>query len=101
MMNDFETTINTLEQLKGKLIEEHLIDILTNENKDSRYTIAINNAISAINKQVSMDVEVDPYFYGENYHCPHCRKHIGADYNNLKDLNYCNRCGQKITMKKQ
>lgn len=98
---NFEITINTLEQLKNKLFEEHLIDIITNENEDNRYTIAINNAISAINKQKSINTIVDPYFYGENYQCPYCGKHIGSDYNNLKDINYCARCGQRITIKKQ
>ena len=60
----------------------------------------VDHVKDAINKQVSMDIIVDPYFYGVNYHCPHCGNYIGADHNNLKDINYCNRCGQKITVKK-
>lgn len=54
-----------------------------------------------INKQIAQDTIIDPYFYGENYHCPYCGKHIGSDYNNLKEVNYCDRCGQRITVKKQ
>lgn len=61
----------------------------------------VDHVKDTINKQVSMDIIVDPYFYGENYYCPHCGSYIGADHNNLKDVNYCNRCGQKLTMKKQ
>jgi DNA-directed RNA polymerase subunit RPC12/RpoP len=100
-MNDYETTINTLKQLKNKLIEEHLIDILKNENEDNRYTIAIDNAICAINKEISIGVKQVPYFYGVNYHCSNCGNHIGAKHDDFRDVNYCTKRGQKITIKEQ
>lgn len=53
----------------------------------------------AINKQVTKNVIVDKYFYGENYYCPCCRNYLGADHNDLKDVKYCDKCGQKINIK--
>ena len=41
-------------------------------------------------------VVVVKYFYGESYYCPHCNKHLGTDYDDLSDFNYCPKCGQLL-----
>ena len=46
--------------------------------------------------QIKKDVVVSPYFYGDNFYCPSCNKHLGADYNDLDDMNYCPKCGQPL-----
>lgn len=60
----------------------------------------VDGVKEAIDKQVAEDIVVEKYFYGENYYCPCCRKYLGADHNDFKDINYCDRCGQKIAIKK-
>ena len=59
----------------------------------------VNHVKEAINKQVTKDIIAEKYFYGENYYCPYCKKYLGADHNNLKDVKYCDKCGQKINIK--
>ena len=58
----------------------------------------VNHVKEVIDKQEAEDVIVEKYFYGENYYCPCCRKYLGADHNDLKNVSYCDRCGQKITI---
>lgn len=53
----------------------------------------------AINKQVPQNVVVEPYFYGENYYCPSCRGYLGGDHNDLRDIKFCVKCGQRIIIK--
>lgn len=36
------------------------------------------------------------YFYGETYYCPHCNKDLGNNGDDLKDFNYCPKCGQML-----
>ena len=48
---------------------------------------------------MTKDIIAEKYFYGENYYCPYCKKYLGADHNNLKDVKYCDKCGQKINIK--
>ena len=50
-----------------------------------------------IDKQIGLTLSVVPYFYGETYYCPSCGRYIGSDSSNLKDVNFCSNCGQKIT----
>lgn len=59
----------------------------------------VDHVKEAINKQVIKDIIAEKYFYGENYYCPYCKKYLGADHNNLKDVKYCDKCGQKINIK--
>lgn len=47
-------------------------------------------------KQDVKKVIVKPYFYGENYYCPSCRKHLGDDCDDFKEVNYCSKCGQAL-----
>lgn len=47
-MSEFETTINTLEQLFIKISDKHYGDIEYLEDEDGRYTIAINNALQVL-----------------------------------------------------
>ena len=59
----------------------------------------VDHVKEAINKQVTKDIIAEKYFYGDNYYCPYCKKYLGADHNNLKDVKYCDKCGQKINIK--
>ena len=61
----------------------------------------VDHVKEAIDKQVIKDVIAEKYFYGENYYCPCCRNYLGADHNNLKDVKYCDKCGQKINIKQK
>lgn len=47
-MDIFETTINTLEQLKRLINNEDWTEINLLEVEDNRYTIALNSAISGL-----------------------------------------------------
>lgn len=49
-MNNLETTLNTLTQLNEYIHKENWTDIQANEYEDSRYSIAIDKAVSAINR---------------------------------------------------
>lgn len=42
------------------------------------------------------NVVVEKYFYGEKFYCPSCGKHLGSDYDDLNDMNYCQKCGQAL-----
>ena len=61
----------------------------------------VDHVKETIDKQVTKDVIAEKYFYGENYYCPCCKNYLGADHNNLKDVKYCDKCGQKINIKQQ
>ena len=61
----------------------------------------VDHVKEAFDKQVTKDIITEKYFYGENYYCPYCKKYLGADHNNLKDVKYCDKCGQKINKKQQ
>ena len=50
----------------------------------------------AIDKQIGFPPIIEKYFYGEIYYCPSCRRYISSDSNDLKDMNFCSNCGQKI-----
>ena len=50
----------------------------------------------AIDKQIGLTLNVVPYFYGERYYCPSCGRYICSDKSDLKDVNFCSNCGQKI-----
>ena len=50
----------------------------------------------AIDKQIGFPPIIEKYFYGEIYYCPSCRRYISGDSNDLKDMNFCSNCGQKI-----
>ena len=47
-------------------------------------------------KQNKKKVVVEKYFCGEIYYCPSCQKHLGYDYNNFSDVNFCSKCGQQL-----
>lgn len=59
-MNKYETIINTLNQLRRYIYEEQLDYIQRNEDEDNRYTVAINNAVLALNalKQICWERDV-------------------------------------------
>lgn len=48
--------------------------------------------------QVKKNVVVEEYFYGKNLYCPSCGKHLGFDYSDINDINYCSKCGQPLNM---
>ena len=50
----------------------------------------------AIDKQIGLPLIIEEYFYGKIYYCPSCRKYISSDSHDLKDMNFCSNCGQKI-----
>ena len=58
-MNKFETTINTLHQLKKLINKEHWSEIQRLEREDDRYTIALVGAISCINSLEQIRWESD------------------------------------------
>lgn len=41
-------------------------------------------------------VIVEKYFYGEIYRCPSCYKRLGADHEDMKDVNFCSKCGRAL-----
>ena len=49
-MSEYETTLNTLEQLEYKMNRGHWIDIEFLEEEDERYSIALRKAIEAIER---------------------------------------------------
>ena len=49
-MSEYETTLNTLEQLIYKMNRSHWADIEILEDEDSRYSIALREAIEAIER---------------------------------------------------
>lgn len=49
-MSEYETTLNTLEQLIYKMSRSHWADIEILEDEDSRYSIALSNAVEAIKR---------------------------------------------------
>lgn len=49
-MSEYETTLNTLEQLEYKMNRGHWTDIELLEEEDSRYSIALGKAIKAIER---------------------------------------------------
>ena len=49
-MSEYETTLNTLEQLQYKMNRGHWMDIEFLEDEDSRYSIALGKAIEAIKR---------------------------------------------------
>lgn len=52
-------------------------------------------------KQVKKDVVAEQYFYGRIFYCPSCHKHLGANYDDLSDVNYCSKCGQLLSWSKR
>ena len=49
-MSEYETILNTLEQLIYKMNRSHWADIEILEDEDSRYSIALRKAIEAIER---------------------------------------------------
>lgn len=41
-------------------------------------------------------VIVKPYFYGLEFYCPSCNKHLGYDHDHMEDVNFCSKCGQPL-----
>lgn len=38
----------------------------------------------------------ESYFYGYEFYCPSCKNHLGSDYDELEEINFCSRCGQPL-----
>ena len=57
-------------------------------------TEALQMACEALEKQIPKKVVSQPYFYGQELHCPSCDFLIGWEYEIDKD--YCRKCGQKL-----
>ncbi|MBQ8796146.1 MAG: hypothetical protein IJZ54_06955 [Clostridia bacterium] len=85
------TASEAIEWLKG--IEKNYIHG-GDEFFDNARKIAISTAISALEKQIPKEVISQPYFYGQELHCPFCNFLIGWEYEIDKD--YCRKCGQKL-----
>ena len=46
-------------------------------------------------------VIVKPYFYGLEFYCPSCNKHLGYDHDTHEDVNFCSKCGQPLEWEKK
>lgn len=51
-------------------------------------------------KDIKKKVVVEKYFYGKVFYCPSCGKHLGYDCTNIRDMNYCQKCGQALEFEK-
>lgn len=62
-------------------------------NKEVRQALDI--AIEAVKKQGPKKPKAEPYFYGINYRCANCDKHIALPIAYPKPP-YCPHCGQAV-----
>lgn len=124
-MSEFETTINTLNQLNQKIYKEHWDDIRLLEDEDDRYTIALIKAISILGvfEQIrwerdvaisqleelglSLGQKVDHVKEAIDKATPMKLKEVKGMYDITKPVcprcgddlfgEYCSECGQKLT----
>ena len=65
------------------------------ESFDEKRKTAINNAISALEKQIPKKPIEDGY-YGEQCVCPNCGSNVINEADNDCQFNYCYHCGQAL-----
>ncbi len=88
------SALKVLEQVRW----ERDVDISQLEELGLSLGQKVDHVKEVVNKQTPQNIAVESYFYGENYYCPSCNKHIGGSHNDLKDVNFCEKCGQRITI---
>lgn len=67
-------------------VKELFIDRLT-----SLFDDAFNDQ-----QKTAKKVIITPYFYGHYYNCPFCNKELGTNFDDLRDVNFCSKCGQLL-----
>lgn len=77
-----------------KRIREHTSVHLRKEPHAVHITEALQLACTALEKQIPKKVIPQPYFYGQELHCPSCDYLIGWEYE--RDKGYCRKCGQAL-----
>lgn len=53
-------------------------------------------AISALEKQIPMEVIEDGYDEDDDLRCPICEAYVGSNEDGLYGAKYCSKCGQRI-----